>query len=57
MITEHTEGENICKKFLASSAEFMVVADKMVEIADYYNMDGWLLNIENKIQVRTFVPG
>lgn len=47
LITENEKGKNICKQFLSSPSKFMAVADKMIEIAEYYNMDGWLLNIEN----------
>jgi endo-beta-N-acetylglucosaminidase D len=33
----------------------MVLAQQMVAIAQYYRFDGWLVNIENPINVRICV--
>ena len=33
----------------------MQLAQQMVAMAQYYNFDGWLVNIENPINVSTLV--
>lgn len=48
-ITEWTDGAKICESFLAGESSFRAVADKLVQIAQYYGFDGWLINIENKL--------
>ncbi|XP_041076330.1 cytosolic endo-beta-N-acetylglucosaminidase isoform X2 [Polyodon spathula] len=48
-ITEWSDGANICESFLAEKSSFHAVADKLVQIAQYYGFDGWLINIENKL--------
>lgn len=50
-ITEWKEGAIRCQEILQSEAAFKAVADKLVDVAIYYNFDGWLINIENPIQV------
>ncbi|XP_052824294.1 cytosolic endo-beta-N-acetylglucosaminidase isoform X2 [Octopus bimaculoides] len=51
VITEHSEGAEICKQLLYSQESYENAARKLVEIAKFYNFDGWLLNIENVIQL------
>ncbi|KAG7335189.1 hypothetical protein KOW79_001785 [Hemibagrus wyckioides] len=46
-ITEWTEGGKICEVFLAEEEKYRSVADKLVQIAQCYGFDGWLINIEN----------
>ncbi|PIK50289.1 putative cytosolic endo-beta-N-acetylglucosaminidase isoform X1 [Apostichopus japonicus] len=49
-ITEWKEGAIRCQEIFQSEAAFKAVADKLVDVAIYYNFDGWLINIENPIQ-------
>ncbi|CAI9722477.1 cytosolic endo-beta-N-acetylglucosaminidase-like isoform X1 [Octopus vulgaris] len=51
VITENHKGAKICKQLLQSRESYENVARKLVEIAKFYNFDGWLLNIENVIQL------
>ncbi|CAK9292918.1 unnamed protein product [Gordionus sp. m RMFG-2023] len=50
-ITESSDGQATCQFFLSSTDLAKSVADKMISLAIYYNFDGWLLNIENEIEV------
>ncbi|XP_072167910.1 cytosolic endo-beta-N-acetylglucosaminidase-like [Diadema setosum] len=49
MITEWQDGKKRCEEIFQSETAYKTFADKMVEIAKYYNFDGWLVNIENPI--------
>jgi len=51
VITEWDAGRQLCSEFLSSEAEWHALADKLVNIAVTYGFDGWLLNIENALQV------
>ena len=51
LITEWDDGKRRCEAFLDSEETCKSFADKLVEIADYYGFDGWLVNIENVIEV------
>ncbi|KAJ8251742.1 hypothetical protein GJAV_G00224940 [Gymnothorax javanicus] len=46
-ITEWKEGARMCELFLAGEESYRVAADQLVEIANCYGFDGWLINIEN----------
>ncbi|XP_066560735.1 cytosolic endo-beta-N-acetylglucosaminidase isoform X2 [Amia ocellicauda] len=48
-ITEWRDGAKVCESFLAGEEAYRAVADKLVQIADYYGFDGWLINIENTL--------
>jgi mannosyl-glycoprotein endo-beta-N-acetylglucosaminidase len=50
-ITEWEDGAMKCQQILKSDSTYRQVADQLVSIAMYYKLDGWLINIENKIQV------
>ncbi|XP_077979787.1 cytosolic endo-beta-N-acetylglucosaminidase-like [Glandiceps talaboti] len=50
LITEWNDGLQRCQEFLKDEDSYRALADKMVEITKYYNFDGWLVNIENKIE-------
>ena len=50
-ITEWDDGEKYCANILKTKESYERFAKQLVEIACYYNFDGWLINIENKIQV------
>ncbi|XP_064622409.1 cytosolic endo-beta-N-acetylglucosaminidase-like [Lineus longissimus] len=50
LITEWDDGYKLCHKFLESLDILNQVIDQMVKIAKYYNFEGWLVNIENKIE-------
>jgi mannosyl-glycoprotein endo-beta-N-acetylglucosaminidase len=47
-ITEFDFGKNICAE-LFENIELYV--DKLIELTVYYQFDGWLINIENKIEI------
>jgi len=53
-ITEWEAGKQMCAEFLKSEPEWHAVADLLVAIAVHYSFDGWLLNIENSLQVQCF---
>ncbi|XP_030840308.1 cytosolic endo-beta-N-acetylglucosaminidase [Strongylocentrotus purpuratus] len=49
VITEWQDGKKRCAEMYGSEAACKRFADKLVEIAKYYNFEGWLINIENPI--------
>jgi len=51
MITEWDAGKQMCAEFLKSESDWRAFADQMVAIAVHCGFDGWLLNIENTLQV------
>ncbi|XP_013002579.1 cytosolic endo-beta-N-acetylglucosaminidase isoform X2 [Cavia porcellus] len=49
-ITEWTDGAKLCEAFLAGdSRSYQTVADQLVQIAQFFHFDGWLINIENSL--------
>uniref|UniRef100_A0A3Q2Q7F8 Cytosolic endo-beta-N-acetylglucosaminidase n=1 Tax=Fundulus heteroclitus TaxID=8078 RepID=A0A3Q2Q7F8_FUNHE len=48
-ITEWTDGATMCEAFLKDEESYRAVADKLVQISQYYGFDGWLINIENRL--------
>lgn len=51
-ITEWQEGGKLCEAFLAGDERsFQAVADRLVQIAQFFRFDGWLINIENSLSV------
>lgn len=48
-ITEWDEGYNVCAKLLESKETVERAATKLAQIAVDYGFDGWLVNIENKV--------
>ncbi|XP_031558651.1 cytosolic endo-beta-N-acetylglucosaminidase-like [Actinia tenebrosa] len=50
LITEWDDGAQRCSEFLEDEHSYKALAKQLVEIADYYKFDGWLINIENPIQ-------
>lgn len=50
-ITEWDDGKIRSQRLLESEDSFRKVASKLVEITKYYKFDGWLINIENVIEV------
>ena len=51
IITEWKEGSILCIKLLSDERIVEAFVDKLIQLAVYYNFDGWLINIENNIQV------
>ena len=51
LITESDDGVTRCSKFLEDTTSWETLVNQLVDIAEYYGFDGWLLNIENPIQV------
>ncbi|XP_057331605.1 cytosolic endo-beta-N-acetylglucosaminidase [Microplitis mediator] len=49
VITERTDGEKVWEQVLSSMEETKKFADALIMIAKHYKFEGWLLNIENKI--------
>jgi len=41
-----------CKAILSTPALWKATADRLVEVAKFYGFDGWLVNVENAIEVR-----
>jgi len=54
VITEWDAGKQLCAEFLNSKAESRAFADQLVDIAVHFGFDGWLLNIENALQVVSY---
>lgn len=50
-ITEWDDGFEKCSYLLSDMSIIERFVDQMVNIAVHHSMDGWLINIENKIQV------
>lgn len=50
IITEWTDGEELCTKLFHNSGSIDVGVEILVRIAEDFGFDGYLLNIENKIQ-------
>ncbi|CAB3401409.1 unnamed protein product [Caenorhabditis bovis] len=48
-ITEWTGGALICHEILNNEEILEKVADALVQIADYYGFDGYLINVENPV--------
>lgn len=51
VITEWHDGARLCSELLASEGNVQLFVTKLIAIAEYYNFDGWLINIENPIHV------
>lgn len=51
LITEWDDGAQRCSEFLEDEHSYKTLANQLVDITEYYNFDGWLINIENPIQV------
>ncbi|ESN99651.1 hypothetical protein HELRODRAFT_84071, partial [Helobdella robusta] len=49
LITEWDDGVQLCSQFLKNDDVMEKFVKKLVDITLYYNFDGWLLNIENKL--------
>ncbi|XP_035695169.1 cytosolic endo-beta-N-acetylglucosaminidase-like [Branchiostoma floridae] len=58
LITEWDDGAKCCQQFLKDQASCRALADKLAQMAQHYNFDGWLINIENPLeapQVKTLI--
>jgi len=51
VITEWDAGKQLCAEFLNCEAKSRAFADQLVNIALHFGFDGWLVNIENALQV------
>ncbi|XP_074245124.1 cytosolic endo-beta-N-acetylglucosaminidase isoform X3 [Saimiri boliviensis] len=51
-ITEWNEGARLCEAFLAGDQRsYQAVANQLVQIAQFFRFDGWLINIENPLSL------
>ncbi|XP_004860908.1 cytosolic endo-beta-N-acetylglucosaminidase isoform X2 [Heterocephalus glaber] len=51
-ITEWNDGAKLCEAFLAGDpSSYRAVADQLVQIAQFFRFDGWLINVENPLSV------
>ena len=50
-MTEFAAGAEICRRLLRSEETVDDVIDRLVAISRHYGLDGWLLNIENPVDV------
>lgn len=57
LITEESSGTEICKKLFNGENRYYIseFVRRLVEIAQHYKFDGWLINIENPIDVEHIV--
>ena len=51
IITEWKDGAKLCMEMLQNSEQIERAVNILVEIAEYYRFEGWLVNIENEIAV------
>ena len=51
LITEWDDGKKRCDAVLTGEETFKAFADQLVKISNYYGFDGWLVNIENPVEV------
>ncbi|KFM56630.1 Cytosolic endo-beta-N-acetylglucosaminidase, partial [Stegodyphus mimosarum] len=50
-ITEWDAGEKVCEELFKDSNNVLHYSRQLVRIAAFYNFDGWLINIENKLKI------
>ncbi|XP_010543918.1 PREDICTED: cytosolic endo-beta-N-acetylglucosaminidase 1 [Tarenaya hassleriana] len=50
-ITEWDEGKAICKELLETEESAQMYAERLSELAAVLGYDGWLINIENEIEI------
>nr|XP_012308990.1 cytosolic endo-beta-N-acetylglucosaminidase [Aotus nancymaae] len=51
-ITEWNEGARLCEAFLAGDERsYQAVANQLVQIAQFFRFDGWLINVENPLSL------
>ena len=50
LITEHIQGFNLCENLFKNKTKIDIFVSKLCDITVFYGFDGWLLNIENKIE-------
>ena len=51
IITEWKDGAMLCDWLLRDEGTIQRFVEQIVAITHYYNLDGWLVNIENNISV------
>jgi len=51
IITEWEDGARTCNHLLSTKANIDQFVEQCVNLANYYQFDGWLINIENNLQV------
>ena len=51
LITEWDDGKAIWKALTSDETLLERAASQLVEIANHHNFDGWLVNVENSIEV------
>ncbi|XP_032831936.2 cytosolic endo-beta-N-acetylglucosaminidase [Petromyzon marinus] len=49
-ITEWRGGEEVCDRFLQGEESARALANQLVRISTFYQLDGWFINIENNVQ-------
>uniref|UniRef100_A0A0N5ADE0 Mannosyl-glycoprotein endo-beta-N-acetylglucosaminidase n=1 Tax=Syphacia muris TaxID=451379 RepID=A0A0N5ADE0_9BILA len=49
-ITEWKGGRKLCEQFLSTEETMQRTVKQLVRIAKFHHFDGWLINIENKIE-------
>jgi mannosyl-glycoprotein endo-beta-N-acetylglucosaminidase len=54
-ITEWNDGARVCERVLQNEHTVDDLVQKLCCIADTYNFDGWLINIENGVDVHRSV--
>ena len=50
-MTEFAAGAELCRRLLRSEQTVDDVIDRLVAISRHHGLDGWLLNIENPVDV------
>lgn len=55
IITEWEDGAALCMELLQSEEQIQRTVNILVEMAEYYGFEGWLVNIENEITVQQHI--
>ena len=56
IITEWEDGTQTCNHLLSTSDNVEKFVEQCVSLANYYQFDGWLVNVENSLQVSVVHP-
>lgn len=54
-LTEWEEGKEVCRRLFHSPIVAIALAERLVALAGYHGLDGWLINIENEVESETAV--
>lgn len=56
ILTEWEAGKSVCKQLFASAGTAAALTAVLLCLAEIYQLDGWLINIENTLDNKTDIP-